>query len=114
MTNLGGARKMYKKIVLCALCVIMGGVMSMSCGLFTQEWGVVRDFTVSEELALEIGRAVLKDVFGEKAFEGRELWVLDEERHFVVALHKPYALGGGFSVFINKKDGKIIKICMGE
>ena len=78
--------------------------------------GTYKNFVVNETLALEIGRAVLKDTYGEVFFEDT-LMVRDVEKQklFVVSFVKEgYVLGGCFSVAINKKDGKILRIWAGE
>jgi len=98
-------------------------MLLVSCGLasdkidLTDGIGVYKDFVVTEALALEIGRAVLKDTYGEEVFSEITLTVKEVEKQklYVVSFtQEGYALGGDFSVAINKKDGKILKIWAGE
>ena len=92
------------------LYLVMLCVFSTSCtSLYAEK--IYKGFVVNENLALEIGGAVLKDVYGEKSFSGKKLYVLDKETRFIVVLGEDFP-GRGYNVSINKKDGKILKIWM--
>ena len=104
-------------------CFILSCLLLVSCGSssdkidFKDDIGMYKNFVITEALALEIGRAVLKDTFGEKVFSENTLTVKEVEKQklFVVSFtQEGYALGGDFNVAINKKDGKILKIWAGE
>ena len=104
-------------MVPCILCILL-----VSCGSPSDKvdlkdgTGMYKNFVITEALALEIGRAVLKDTYGE-VFSEETLTVkeVEKQKFFVVSFtQEGYALGGDFNVAINKKDGKILKIWAGE
>lgn len=79
--------------------------------------GVHKDFEVDEKLALEIGDAILKKVYGESLLQNTYYIVKEnaKEEYFVVTrLPNDGVPGGDYSVVINKKDAKILRIWMGE
>jgi hypothetical protein len=78
--------------------------------------GVHKGFVVTEALALEIGKAVLKHISGEFFYE-ETLTVKEvkKQKLFVVSFtQEGFVLGGDLNVAINKKNGKILKIWGGE
>jgi len=88
---------------------------------FNSTFGDVKDFSIDDKLAFEIGSALLKKAFGETTFFDYHFIIIEvlEEDIFIVSALPPaepnrVPLGGDYNVAINKKDGKIIKIWMGE
>ena len=79
--------------------------------------GIPVKYAIDEEMALEIGNAILKKIFGEEVIKNTRFIVceVDGKDYFVVSrLPKNYEMGGDFGVAINKEDGKILKVWMGE
>ena len=84
---------------------------------FNDTTGSHTDFFVDEKLALEIGTAVLQKVFGEELISNTYFIVREVygDGFFVVTrLPDNNVPGADYNVAINKKDGKILKIWMGE
>ena len=100
------------------VCLVACSVfLPISCGLSAVGSGVVRDFTVSEDLAAEIGEAVLKDVFGDNIVINRQLLVEEywkNKNYWCVSLSFPKVPGGAYCVAIDKNNGKILKVWMDE
>lgn len=69
-------------------------------------------FVIDEELALEIGNAVLKSVCGEEFMKETEASVKEHADRFVISrgLKNKRITGGGMWVSISKKNGQILKI----
>lgn len=69
-------------------------------------------FVIDEELALEIGNAVLKSFRGEEFMKETEASVREHPDRFVIyrELKDKRYVGGGMSVSISKKNGQILKI----
>jgi len=112
------------KKLLCITGVAALSILFSSCS-FIRDPGVYRDFFVSEDLALKIGEAVLRDVLGDEAFTDNYILSISDfpafegKKYFVVVLAYTYTLpnggqgiipGDAYGVAINKKDGKILKI----
>jgi hypothetical protein len=103
------------KIAIIIVIIIVLAVFAIYKINLRDSVGVYKDFVVTEALALEIGKAVLKHICGEEIFYENTLTVKEVKKFFVVSFtQEGYALGGDFNVAINKKDGKILKIWAGE
>jgi hypothetical protein len=84
---------------------------------FNDTTGSFTDFFVDEKLVLEIGTAVLQKVYGEvlisnTSFIVREIY--GDGFFVVIRIPNNNVPGPDYNVAINKKDGKILKIWMGE
>ena len=78
--------------------------------------GTFTDFYVTEKLALEIGDAVLRGYISEEELAKMTLTVRDipGRDFYVVSRFYKGVAGGDYNVAINKEDGKILRIWMGE
>jgi len=84
---------------------------------FNDTTGSFTNFSIDEKLALEIGTAVLKKIYGEVLISNTSYIVREiSEGGFFVVIRMPNnnIPGADYNVAINKKDGKILKIWMGE
>jgi len=83
---------------------------------FNDKTGDYTGFSLDEELALEIGDAVLKRAFGADRIANTEFIVQEYIYGYFVVTRFPYPIvpGYDFNVAINKEDGRILKIWMGE
>jgi len=84
------------------------------------DWGDdscdIADFSIDEDLAIEIGNAIIKSAFGNNAItETRYIVreVIEKDCFVVTRLPKADIAGGDYSVAI-KKNGEILKIWWGE
>lgn len=73
-------------------------------------------FSMSNEMAVKIGVAVLETYIKPEEFEKMSIGLSDIESkgYFVVTAYYKGILGGGTSVAILKKNGKILKVFGGE
>lgn len=73
-------------------------------------------FSMSNEMAVKIGVAVLETHIKPEEFEKMSIGLSDIESkgYFVVTAYYKGILGGGTSVAILKKNGKILKVFGGE
>ncbi len=73
-------------------------------------------FSMSNEMAVKIGVAVLETYIKPEEFDKMSIGLSDIESkgYFVVTAYYKGMLGGGTSVAILKKNGKILKVFGGE
>jgi len=79
--------------------------------------GSYSSFVVDEKLALDIGNAVLVHIFGDTILSDTYFVVREiADRGFIVVTRIPNSdvPGEDYSVAINKEDGRILRIWMGE
>jgi len=78
--------------------------------------GTSRISNMSSNLALEIGDAVLKEVFGEDRLSDTIFYVSENNNQdfYIVSRFIEDVVGGGYNVAISKEDGKILKIWADE
>lgn len=72
---------------------------------------------MSEELALEIGNAVIKSICREEAFQRLNITYVSTLKNkdvYVVTKAQKWHDGGGYSVSISKIDGSILRVWIEE
>jgi len=89
-----------------------GGVLDEDVDLKNITTGTCRISNMSSNLALEIGDAVLKEVFGEDRLSDTIFYVseINNQDFYIVSRFIENVAGGGYNVAISKEDGKILKI----
>lgn len=94
------------------------GVVTDSDIDLTEDATNLKDFSVNEKLALEIGNAVIKSIQGEDHFNNTEFLVYEIEGQNVIVVYRmpknKQVLGGEINVAISKTNGQILKIWGGE
>ena len=75
------------------------------------------EFTLDEETALEIADVVLKKIFGDEVINKTSFIVVEakgKDYYIICRLPDSNVPGEDYNVAINKTDGKILKVWMGE
>lgn len=76
----------------------------------------IKDFEINDELAVEIGNSILKSIYGDKAMcnTTSHIEYIEDDGVFWFVRGNPDQLGGDYNVAINKYNGKIELIWIGE
>ena len=94
-----------------------GVVSNWSIDLNDQNGVSFEKLIVDEQLALEIGNAVIKAVYNEEILTQTSFLVyeLEDEDIFIVSrIPKESKLGGDYNVAISKSNAAILKVWVGE
>lgn len=83
---------------------------------------VFRDFEVTDEMAIDIGNAVVKAVYGEEIIDKtiyNLAYIKKDGIYWFARVPKPKngvstTLGGSYDVYIRKKDGAILEVRLGD
>jgi hypothetical protein len=79
--------------------------------------GNVNDFFIDDKLAFEIGTAVLRNVYGNVEISDYIFQIIQTKKgdiFIVTAMPNNMIPGADYNVAISSKDGKILRIWMGE
>ncbi|MCL1809750.1 MAG: hypothetical protein FWG42_08340 [Clostridiales bacterium] len=99
---------MMKKIYISIIAILLlVNIFQFSWNQFA--YNLSTDAVQTEEVALEVGKAIIVGTFGVAALE-REFLVGENNNSWIVAAPLPDGLGWSYEVIIRKHDGKILYI----
>ena len=98
--------------------MVSGGIFEEGVVGSLEDFGGVNvEFSLDKETALEIGDIVLRKAFGDERLRNSTFVVSDliaENLFIVTRLPMNYVPGEDYNVALDKSDGRILKVWMGE